>query len=650
MPDDLQAQTPVPVPQDAVASQAAAGPTPVPVPQGAVPSLAQPKRLGVDPMISGNEAMLADVVTGGLATPVTSLLRGTTGLGEDVAKVFQGAGLPRSLADIPDWYHHLIGTAPDSKPWWDAIHTAVKNPTQENIVRAVPLIGGLSADMAKDVSEKDYAGAVHQLFGAGASMFGLSEVSPATKALKEHIVDAARKRAALPKLEGLADLSDSIPSSKTTPYTPKDANQALPHILEEHKAGPIQSVEQFRDAADTAIGKIEDKIDGYIKTVPNDPIKTDVMGDVQKILSANPRGQSFVNAGMRELEGLNLNKPRLAEADRIRRQLNMENKAVLKRNNYDIATARAVDPGFAAREAAAESLRNGIYDQLKLRGIEGVDELRQTEGSIIKLRNAAQAQVFNGEKIVSSTAKTGPVRQAAAGATKTTATMLGAGTGAVVGGTPGAIAGGAAGQVAGDVAAKVITPGGLTRDQLMARAFKKLAKAELPPPEFPKVNLRAVPEEKPPVGTQAELPLGPSTLFDETSPSVTGERPADTPTNPAGPEPLGPAAAQAVEPRPQGTTVTVPERQPARTLETDLIKRLGPMVPPKILKVLNDPLATAAEKQAARKALREVADALPPKAEGHVRFKASDGSVHDVPKEQLPAARKIDPKLQVIKD
>ncbi len=643
MPDPQQAQnpTPVAVPPDAVSGPAEANT--VAVPQDAVSAPAQkPSMMETAYRYSGLE-----------------------GLSHVLEHTLSHAGLPTSLANIPDWAKHLVGAEEDPKPWWDDIHIAAKDPSLENLVRAVPIFGPSGADAAKDFREKDYLGAIGDMFGPEAAVFAskgiAKETGPAAKAIKEHITNAARVRAALPKVEGVADLNSAIPATKTAPYTPKDVNAALPHILAEHAEGPIKTVEGFRDAADSAIGKIEERVDGYIKTVPKDPIATDVLSDVQKVLGANPRGQAFVDAGLRELEGLNLKNPTLEEADGIRRQLNFENKAVLKANDYDLAAARASSPAFAAREAAAESLRNGIYDQLEARGIEGVRELRQTEGSIIKLRNAAQGNIFKGEKVVGATAKTGPLREAGAAATRTLATGAGAGIGAAVGGPVGAAVGGAGGAAVGDAAAKVFTPSGLTRDQLVERAFTKLGVAKVPGPEFPRVNLRAVPEKQPPVGTQGDLPLGPSNLFDETNPSVTGEKPVvDTPTRPGLPEEQGPPAAQAIDrPIPQGTSVEVEHGtgKPAEN-QPDLVKRLGPLAPAGAVKVLNDPLATAAQKAAAKKQLQKVAADLekrnqtgagvPPLKPNMVRFKASDGSLHDVPRDKINEAKQIDPGLKVI--
>ena len=45
---------------------------------------------------------------------------------------------------------------------------------------------------------------------------------------------------------------------------------------------------------------------------------------------------------------------------------------------------------------------------------------------------------------------------------------------------------------------------------------------------------------------------------------------------------------------------------------------------------------------------RPLYEGLPELQQGYVRFQASDGSVHDVPTDQLEAARAIDPGLMVI--
>ena len=363
-----------------------------------------------------------------------------------------------------------------------------------------------------------------------------------------------------------ADLKSAIPATKSAPYTDAELNTAKPFLYDEHRTGPLKSVTDVRDAADAAIGKIEDHVADRIAQIPNDPIATNPKADVQKALSVNPRGQVFVDAGMKELQGLNLENPTISEADRIRGQLNAENRAVLKKNNYDIDTARKADPGFAAREAAAESLRNGIYDQLEDRGIEGVQGLRQAEGSVIKIRNAAQNQIFNGDKTVRSTAVTSPVRELA----KTGLNMAGAGAGAYVGGPLGA----AAGEQLAERAGKALTTGPLTRDALVERAFKNM---DLEPVRYSTMNLQPVPAKEARPGTQWNM------ISDEIAPQgglfdIHQSTPYENFT------PQEKANVQAVRERPYQQTLDDPNATAAEKAEaqTELSRMRNTPVPQKL--------------------------------------------------------------------
>jgi hypothetical protein len=106
---------------------------------------------------------------------------------EYAAKALSAAGLPTSIANVPDWFMHLIGQAKDSKPVWEAAKKAIEEPTQENIVGAIPLFGPVSVAMARDVRDKDYGGALATLAGAGASIAAAGQVGPGVGALKQMI-------------------------------------------------------------------------------------------------------------------------------------------------------------------------------------------------------------------------------------------------------------------------------------------------------------------------------------------------------------------------------------------------------------------------------------------------------------------------------
>lgn len=291
---------------------------------------------------------------------------------------------------------------------------------------------------------------------------------PMTQAIRQKISPSTQLPA-----QASQDLQNAIPPSKSAPYADIDMQKARPYLQAEHGNTPIDGVAGLREAADSAIGKIEDQISQKISQLPAARFKTNAIQDVTQALQASPRGQSFVNAGLKDLEDFQLDQPKtLAQADAIRRQLNAENKAVLAKNNYDVSTARATDPAFAAREAAAESLRDGIYNQLAANGMPNAGQLRLDEGSLIKVRNAAQNQIFNGDKVVQSTAQTGPLRRIGAGITKLAAT----GVGAEIAGPAGAIAG----KTAGDIAARAFLPQALTRNELVERSFSKPVASPVP--------------------------------------------------------------------------------------------------------------------------------------------------------------------------
>lgn len=352
--------------------------------------------------------------------------------------------------------------------------------------------------IAEDIKNKNYRGILGDVAGGVTNLAtiasGASEADAANAARPAETL-AANSRAAIESqtkaaskipqqaAAALNDFQNAIPPSKSTPYSPADYKAARPYLEVEHGESPITAsngVEGIRDAADSAVGKIEDKVSSYIKANPTSQITTNPLSDVKATLAQNARGQGFIDAGMKELQDFHLDQPKtLQQADDIRWQLNQENKAVLKKNNYDVATARAADPGFAAREAAAESLRNGIYQKLDEAGIPGVQDLRSDEGSLLKIRNAAQGQLLNGNKQVAATAQNGTMRQIAKSLTKAAAT----GTGAYAGGPAGAIVGSAAGETAGNL----FTPSALTKNELAARSFSV---GVTKPPVYPEIPAR----------------------------------------------------------------------------------------------------------------------------------------------------------------
>jgi hypothetical protein len=380
---------------------------------------------------------------------------GLYGAARDTASLVSGATSPQGVGTAiagvvaPEIVGPLLiahGVYSGVKGWGD-----LKNPdVLQNELGAVAEIAGGAAMTGGQVSVQKNSQGIAKINVKG---------GPAVQVMK------AGSAADVPA-KAMSDFQAAIPPSKSSPYTPKDYEVAKRYLDGEHAQSPIQSVTDVRDSANAAISNIEDGVSARLVQNPQARLAASPIGDVKQALQSNPRGQAFVNAGLKDLQDFNLDQPKtLVEADNIRRQLNYENKAVLKKNNYDVATARATDPGFAAREAAAESLRNGIYDQLP-----GTRDIRLDEGSLIKIRNAAENQIFNGDKVVRSTAQTGAGRQVGKALVKAGSTA----TGAMIGGPSGAIIGSGAGEAVGNL----LTPEGLTKNELASRAFSAPAKIQ----------------------------------------------------------------------------------------------------------------------------------------------------------------------------
>jgi hypothetical protein len=299
-------------------------------------------------------------------------------------------------------------------------------------------------------------------------------------------------------------LMKGAPPSTAAPYTPQDVIRATPYLAEEHADSPVTTVIGAREAADSAISKIEQKVSGYFNAFPNAQIQSTALAAARARLVQNARG-SAVDVGMSELDDLGLDKPMsLGALDKVRSQLNAENQAQLSANQYDVSTALKADPKFAARYAAASAIRDDIYNGLDSLGVKDVRPLRQDEGSLIAVRDALQRQEFNGDKNVSGTG----ANTTTAKVTRAVLPMAGAAGGGYVAGPWGAAGGAATGRII----AQSVTPENLTRDALIERAFKSIGVSR--PPSYPSV---------PPTTAPAGLLAAPATpLGSGTDPSGTG--------------------------------------------------------------------------------------------------------------------------------
>lgn len=330
---------------------------------------------------------------------------------------------------------------------------------------------------------------------------GLTERAARAQAAKAAKAAPAANRTYFESLEKAIGPTAKHPSQDVINKT-----LAKPHLVAEHAAAPIETVPQVVEAADRAIQTIQGQVERYVDTFKTQRLAIDPKATAKKALEGMRGGRtSDLTRGINEIADLAVVRmPTLRNAFDAIHRLNAENKAVLQRNRYDLATARAQDPAFVAREAVAADLRDAVYGYLEDRGVPDVRHLRREEGALIAVRNAAQKQVFNGEKIVTGAVPQNLPSRFVNKAVRYGTATLGAGAGYTAGGSLGGALGAAGGVVVGEQLANKIAPR-LTRNDLVKRAFRGLSGERPAMAPVPEVPTPAVP----PAPTAAPMPVQP---------------------------------------------------------------------------------------------------------------------------------------------
>jgi hypothetical protein len=329
---------------------------------------------------------------------------------------------------------------------------------------------------------QDFLNAASQVAG-GAAMTG--------EGLKAVGARSAAKQSA-PDVQ-MQNFMKAIPPSARANYGPANYYVARPYLEAEIPAGSAVEPKTVRMAADTQIERFESNIKSAIAMDPTRVIGGDPLGDVALELKTRSSKAGFLEAGMKYLTDT---WPQLAdpltieEADKIRHDMNQENKSVLnaipsnETLGAKIYTAEQTDPAFAARQAGLEALRTRVYDTLRDMGYADAERNRSIEGSLIKIRNAAARQELAGEQAVKGTKPAGMVRKAAARVLPRVGGATGAGLGymgAKAAGLPpeaGATAGFIAGEGAGAIGAEALRGEPKTKSDLLTSSFNPTAQPQ----------------------------------------------------------------------------------------------------------------------------------------------------------------------------
>jgi hypothetical protein len=295
----------------------------------------------------------------------------------------------------------------------------------------------------------------------------------------------AAKATAAPDLQ-YQNFKNAVPPTSRTPYSEIDWQHARPYLEAENTTGtPITDVKTTIEAANNAISKIELEIKKAVDANPDVVLNVDVLGAVRDALKDDPT-VGFMQDGMKSLEKYRIGFERsggevdppltLRNAEELRQKMNAENTAMRKAmNNNDFANMLETNPAFAARVAAAEAIRSAIYDKLTEMEVQDAQLRRLDEGSLIKIRNAANAKEYGGEQEVRTGKPAGRIRRMAQKALPAVGAAMGFEVGAKLAHP---LIGASIGAEAGSEVGRMISPERLTRDQLIERAFS-------PQPQMP---------------------------------------------------------------------------------------------------------------------------------------------------------------------
>ena len=313
------------------------------------------------------------------------------------------------------------------------------------------------------------------------------------------------------------------PSAKESLNYEENYHRARPYMEAENSEAGIKTVRDAKDAAQSAVGKIEDKVKAYVESLPDTRVEgSKILDSATRALNDERwRTPEEREEGLEALRKLGVSDDlTLKQADALRRRLGQENESYLGTNTAGREAARATNPSFAAKEAAADSLRDMIYDKLEEGGIKDVGNLRKDEGALLSMRDIYERNVGRAERPAPPIARSGLARIGSRRAAQ--------GMGAAVGSIGGPL-GTAGGIAAGDIGGNVLEDWLNAKKTPNALLEKSFSRKTVGAPSYPEPLFTPAPSM---TGTQQSFPKGGS-LFNleqtaprklEAIPSISGEQ------------------------------------------------------------------------------------------------------------------------------
>ena len=197
--------------------------------------------------------------------------------------------------------------------------------------------------------------------------------------------------------------------------TTKNSNRSAPHLAEEARKAPITTVREAEAASNKAITKIDGQVRTALGQIPEETVNgNSILDSARKAVDAVKRTPEERAAATKLLEGLGIRGDiGILDADQLRERLNAELSGEYDKTGSDRATLRKTNSSYAANEAAANALRDAIYDRMEARGITEARELRRDQGALMNMRDHYHDNMVKSEAADAKPQPNTPLQKAA---------------------------------------------------------------------------------------------------------------------------------------------------------------------------------------------------------------------------------------------
>ena len=224
----------------------------------------------------------------------------------------------------------------------------------------------------------------------------------ANKSLKAYTDAQNLREAQIKSFEKGVNLATPATGKFEPRVRPQDIRRSAGSLKEQQMQKPVTTVREMYDATGKAIKNIQSQTASL-----KEPFKDVIMptNDIYKAAEdAIDKGRYTEKEkadALQSLQDLGIKpdgKLSVPDLEEKRVRLNTDTSPLYKSGQGQAIQKTLGDAEVAAKKAAATKLREQLYDKYEQSGVTGIKELRQTESSLIRLRDASERNLGRSER------------------------------------------------------------------------------------------------------------------------------------------------------------------------------------------------------------------------------------------------------------